>query len=203
VRLLLAVPVFAILCAVFLAAAPAIVQQRVLSIFNPQDATNRDRIAMIESGVRMVQDRPWTGVGLNMVELAYPRYRTADAVDPAGATGPTSRVHLHNVPVQLAAERGLPALAAWLWFVAVAGRDLLRQLRQGPHKALAGAGMAALVAMLAAGLFEHNFGDSEFLVLFLGLITLPYAASRTDPSALPAGTGSRARDRELAGAAVR
>jgi len=30
--------------------------------------------------------------------------------------------------------------------------------------------------MLTAGMFEHNFGDSEFLVLFLGLITLPYAA---------------------------
>ena len=25
--------------------------------------------------------------------------------------------HLHNVPLQIAAERGLPALAIWLWFV--------------------------------------------------------------------------------------
>ena len=31
--------------------------------------------------------------------------------------------------------------------------------------------------MLAAGMFEHNFGDSEFLILFLGLITLPFAAA--------------------------
>ena len=30
-------------------------------------------------------------------------------------------------------------------------------------------------AMLAAGLFEYNFGDSEFLMLFLVLVTLPYA----------------------------
>ena len=29
--------------------------------------------------------------------------------------------------------------------------------------------------MLAAGLFEYNFGDSEFLMLFLVLVTLPYA----------------------------
>ena len=27
-------------------------------------------------------------------------------------------------------------------------------------------------------MFEYNFGDSEFLMLFLGLITLPYAAAR-------------------------
>ena len=32
--------------------------------------------------------------------------------------------------------------------------------------------------MLAAGLFEYNFGDSEFLMLFLVLVTLPYAADR-------------------------
>ena len=33
--------------------------------------------------------------------------------------------------------------------------------------------------MVTAGLFEYNFGDSEFLMLFLFLITLPFAASRT------------------------
>jgi hypothetical protein len=44
---------------------------------------------------------------------------------------------------------------------------------------VAGAGLAALVAMIAAGMFEYNFGDSEFLMLFLGMITLPYAASRS------------------------
>jgi hypothetical protein len=32
--------------------------------------------------------------------------------------------------------------------------------------------------MLAAGQFEYNFGDSEFLMLFLVLVTLPYAAER-------------------------
>ena len=42
--------------------------------------------------------------------------------------------------------------------------------------------------MLAAGLFEYNFGDSEFLMLFLVLVTLPYAAERA-----PAATGRDAR----------
>ena len=32
--------------------------------------------------------------------------------------------------------------------------------------------------MVAAGMFEYNFGDSEFLMLFLVLVTLPYAAER-------------------------
>jgi len=53
-------------------------------------------------------------------------------------------------------------------------------------RAVAGAGFAAVIAMLAAGLFEYNFGDSEFLMLLLGLMTLPFAAARAEPSA--AGT---------------
>jgi hypothetical protein len=39
-------------------------------------------------------------------------------------------------------------------------------------------GIGTTVAMLTAGLFEYNFGDSEFLMLFLVLITLPFAADR-------------------------
>jgi hypothetical protein len=33
--------------------------------------------------------------------------------------------------------------------------------------------------MMTAGMFEYNFGDSEFLMLFLLLVTLPYAAARS------------------------
>ena len=32
-------------------------------------------------------------------------------------------------------------------------------------------------------MFEYNFGDSEFLMLFLVLITLPYAATQQPVSA--------------------
>ena len=48
---------------------------------------------------------------------------------------------------------------------------------------LAAAALASVAAMLAAGLFEYNFGDSEFLMLFLVLITLPFAAARQDDAA--------------------
>ena len=106
-----------------------------------------------------------------MIPRVYARYRDRDAYRE---TNP----HLHNVPLQIAAERGLPALAAWLWFVAAVATALLRQFRRGIATPLAAGGLAALVAMLTAGLFEHNFGDSEFLMLFLVIITLPFAAAR-------------------------
>lgn len=171
-RLLVGVP---IVLAVALTFSP--VRQRALSMFDPSNATNQDRVSMLKSGVAMIRDHWLTGVGPNRVPAEYlAHYKRADAVDPPDQPGST-RAHLHNVLVQIAAERGLPALAAWLWFVASAAVGLWRRMRRGPAPAIAAAGLAAIVAMLAAGLFEHNFGDSEFLMLFLGLITLPYAAS--------------------------
>ena len=151
--------------------APESIRARALSSFNSQDATRRDRAAMLEIGQAIVRDHPVFGVGPEMIDDVYVKYRPPTAVNP---TNP----HLHNVPVQIAAERGLPALAAWLWFVVVALRDLYRQVRRGPARSVAAAGLAAVVAMLGAGLLEYNFGDSEFLMLLLGLITLPFAAAR-------------------------
>jgi O-antigen ligase len=103
----------------------------------------------------------------------YEEYRDPTAVAKVNP-------HLHNVPLQIAAERGLPALVIWVWFVVTAGWDLWRKLKTTRHRFLAASGLAAMAGMLSAGLFEHNFGDSEFLMLLLVLITLPFAADRTD-----------------------
>lgn len=168
-RLLLALPVLAV---IFFITSPSAIVSRVQSIGDMNDPTTRDRVVMWRTGVHMVQDNPLTGVGPDMVKRVYVDYRAQGWVNE---TNP----HLHNVPMQIAAERGLPALAIWLWFIVVASRDLWRQLRGGDARTIAGAGVAAMVAMLVAGQFEYNFGDSEFLMLFLGLITLPFAARRT------------------------
>jgi O-antigen ligase len=157
---------------VFFLLAPPAVTARFDSMFNMSDPTNRDRVAMLSAGRDMVRAHPLTGVGPQMVEQVYPEYRDANAVE---AVVP----HLHNVPLQLAAERGLPALAAWLVFVVVVVIDLFRSLKSNRHPVLPAAGLAAMAAMATAGLFEYNFGDSEFLMLLLVLLTLPFAATRT------------------------
>lgn len=175
-RLLLALPALVIVIGVLVPSA----RERALQTFDPHYPANQDRVAMLKAGVAMTEDHPLFGVGLNMVPREYLKYRTADARDSAGSVVPETRSHLHNVPMQIAAERGLPALAAWLWFVLAAGRGLWRLLQPGRDAAVAGAGLAALIAMVTAGLFEHNFGDSEFLILFLALITLPFAAEQRD-----------------------
>ena len=96
-----------------IASAPAQVTDRIYSMFDLNDPTSRDRVAMLEAGVAIVKDHPLTGVGPDMVGRVYPDYRVAD-----GAVQ-EHNLHLHNVPMQIAAERGLPALAMWLWFVVI------------------------------------------------------------------------------------
>ena len=166
-RLMALLPVAA---AAIVVLAPAEIVTRAYSMFDLKDPTNRDRIAMARAGAAMIDDEPLTGIGPDMVAHLYPQYRTEDAVE-------ASVPHLHNVPLHIAAERGIPAVLLWGWFVVVAARDLFRMVRRD-RSALAAAGFAALVAMVTAGLFEYNFGDSEFLVPLLALLTLPFAAIR-------------------------
>ena len=159
-----------ILAALFVLAPDGLVN-RLTSTFDAQDPANQDRFAMIEIGARIVADRPLTGVGPSMVPRVYGQYRPDYAINQVNP-------HLHNVPLQIAAERGLPALAAWAWFVVALVGALFRMFRQRQEPMLAAAALASIAAMFAAGLFEYNFGDSEFLMLFLVLITLPFAAAR-------------------------
>jgi hypothetical protein len=78
--------------------------------------------------------------------------------------------------MQIAAERGLPALMAWLAMLVILTIDMVRRLKIPDTRFLAAAALGCIVAMFAAGMAEYNFGDSEFLMLFLVLMTLPYAA---------------------------
>ncbi len=177
-RLLAALPIVA---AVFFAAAPTAVTARFISMFDLKDPTNRDRVAMLREGEHMVRAHPLVGVGPNMVEVEYVEYRDAAA---GGQVNP----HLHNVPVQIAAERGLPALAVWTWFIVAVIAGLARRFYAGTEtlRFLSAGGLAAVTAMLGAGLFEYNFGDSEFLMLFLVLVTLPFALGRPVAARRPA-----------------
>ena len=176
--------------AAFIAFAPSQMTDRLYSSFRVKHLrhdtaateasllSNRDRLAMIRSGFRIIKADPLTGVGPDMVIKVYAFYRDANAVQQLNS-------HLHNVPLQIAAERGLPALAIWIWFMVTLIRDFVKN-RMKTDPSLAYGALAVTVAMIAAGMFEYNFGDSEVLMLFLVLVTLPYAASRSTPASPPA-----------------
>jgi O-antigen ligase len=171
--------------AVLIAAVSAgAVMERVRSMANPQDETIRDRVAMWRSGLAMIADHPVLGVGPGQVRAWYPHYRRPEAVRPT--TG-----HLHNSPIQIAAERGLPALGVWIWlwvvFFRQGSRILARLGRDRPReRALVSASLWGVGGFLVAGLFEHNFGDGEVVMLVYALMATPWIVERGLPGRGPA-----------------
>ncbi len=169
-RLLLLYPVLA-LALWFLLPRPIL--ERVISIFDLRQSANYDRVCMTLSGVEMIRDYPITGIGLGMVERLYPLYRRDDAPR-------WSVPHLHNNPVQIAAERGLPALAAYLWligaFFAVTWRALPRL--EGERRAAVAASLIAVLGISVAGLFEYNFWFA--VIQYPTLVLLGAGAGRVE-----------------------
>ena len=122
---------------------------------------------MAEAGLRMVGERPLLGFGPDLVKRVYPLYRHP--------TAPRLLVpHLHNSYIQVAAERGIPALAVLLALLGSAAAAAWRGFRRGGADADLHLGvLGALAAFAVAGLFEHNWGDSEVQRLVLVLLAVP------------------------------
>ena len=150
--------------------SPPIVRERMFKIADMQDASIQSRFYMVEAGAGMVADYPLFGVGLNQVQGMYQRYR------PEAET--RIAPHLHNNIMQIAAERGLPALIAWLAFIIVIFRNLHSKVREKKitpwGKIVASGALAVVTALFVAGMFEYNFGDSEVRMLFFLCISLPF-----------------------------
>jgi O-antigen ligase len=150
---------------------------RFISIFSLEHASNLDRVRMVEAGADIIRDFPLLGVGPAQVKEIYPLYRRPDA--------PRFFVpHLHNNLVHLWAERGFVAFASYVGLFAMAAFGFVRlRRRPGEARTMSDAGIAMVIALSVAGLFEFNFGDTEIQLLTLDLFALLIALSATDQAA--------------------
>ena len=158
-----------------LAVEPGVLE-RLRTVGDLADDTARDRLAMLDAGLRLVRAHPVTGVGPGEVKRLYPAWATEEALR-------RSTSHLHDTPLQIVVERGIPGLAAWIaiWvaFFARAGRTLSRiPAGDEESRGLVLGSMAAIAAFLVAGLFEYNFGDTEVLLVAVSLMALPFVVAR-------------------------
>jgi putative inorganic carbon (HCO3(-)) transporter len=185
--------VIPVLLVVAYLAAPAMIRRRVSLAFHPtDDPALAIRLEMWGAGLRMVREHPWVGVGPENIPQVYTQYLPSGATPMEGYHG-----HLHDNLLQLAAERGLPCLAAWLWFMLALGWNILRiRGRLSSVRWVADATFAAWLAFLAEGFFEYNFGTSPVLMVFLFLMSTPFVAehleSRTKESSVT-GLGNEGR----------
>src|SRR5205814_8737570 len=132
---------------------------RLRTIGDLQDDTARDRLAMLDTGLRLFRAHPITGVGPGEVKRLYPVWAGPEALRH-------STSHLHNTPLQIAVERGVPGLVAWIafWvaFFRVSARTLARALREDEDtRALLLGPIAAIAAFLVGGFREFKLADTR------------------------------------------
>lgn len=175
-----AIPVIAI---IVFAASPPGVQQRVASIFDASDKSNRERILLWKAGVKIWSDYPMFGVGQNSFPLVYPKYRDPNVAEPEIS-------HLHNNFLELAVERGAVGLISWMsiWLVAliVMIKGWLHRTGDSYVEMTLAASIGSVLAFLTAGFFEYNFGDSEIQMLIYLVLGAGMAAAE---QALPKSNG--------------
>jgi putative inorganic carbon (HCO3(-)) transporter len=174
---LIAVPV---LVGILLLVNPFELGDRVRSGFTPHSGdldSNAHRAMCRAIGYRMIAAHPWLGVGPERVGPEHLDYLPPGTKLPL----PTGYYgHLHNIYIQYAAERGVPAMLALMWFLGMALYDFVRALRRTPQTSerrwVLHAAIAAMIAVLIGGFYEYNLNDSEVLAMFLAIMGCGYAA---------------------------
>ena len=170
------VPVI-IMAALFL--GPHTLRERAESIVHPgRDDSNQFRLILDRTGVRMIEAHPWLGLGPEMPRKLFMSYLPADVPLPLP---PGSYMHLHNLYLEYAAERGIPVLLILLAMLVQILWDFAKVLRSLPpglddRRFLLHGGIAVVIAILVEGFADVNLGDSEVLTLFLCVVAIGYLA---------------------------
>jgi O-antigen ligase len=185
----LAMPAIIVLVA-FL--GPSAIRERVDSLLHPHGATdsNEHRIIVWRTGWEMIKAHPLLGVGPDMVrkKSIQDEYRPKDIPLPLPEG---FYEHAHNIYIQYAAERGIPAT---LFIVAAMGLglyDFRRALTALPpgrstERFLLQAAIAVIIGTAVGGITEYNLNNSGVLPMFLTTMCLGYTAASLQKPRSPA-----------------
>lgn len=171
--LVMLAPVF---IGVTLAANPFSVRDHLVLLFRPQynllDSTAH-RAALRATGWEMIKAHPIFGVGPEQVLPRFYDYAPHEVPNPKPDSW--SIQHLHNLYYQYAAERGIPALLALLWFLGRALYDFSRARRTVARgQWMLNGAIACILGIMISGWGEVNLGDSEPLAMFLSIVACGY-----------------------------
>lgn len=125
------------------------VKKQSLSIFDPQNNSNKVRLYMWQSTLNMTGDHLWAGVGSGKFAQNYPLYRNEKEYKISNAR---VLMHPHNDFLLLVAENGILVLAAFLLLTFLCLRQLFSQ-RSNMHLC----GLAMFVCLLINACFFSIF----------------------------------------------
>jgi len=144
---------------------------------DPRDPGTNFRILMWQDGLRLVRQHPWFGVGMETVRNHYQEWNIRGFLQYHVTS------HFHSTLLQVAVERGLLTLAAWIWFVVAYLVFLLRLVRRARERnrfaagAVAGA-LAGFVAFQTTSLVHYNLGEEPLVMALFFYFGLAVAIDR-------------------------
>ncbi|WP_371371570.1 O-antigen ligase family protein [Sporomusa aerivorans] len=127
------------------------VMERLVSILNPTDTSSTLRIALWESTIAMILDKPLLGIGWGAYWMVYPEYDFF-LNNPAATI-----VHAHNMYLHIAAEIGVPGLLVFLGIIYGHTRKAMDVLNRTKNRWVAGIMLGVVAAVL--GLAVNGFTD--------------------------------------------
>lgn len=181
-----------VLALALLASAVWIRQRRGLSWFDQNDPGTQYRLLMWKDGVRLIREHPLFGVGMDTVKARW------QELDIQAYKRFPLKSHFHSTPMQLAVERGLFALAAWVWLLVAYFILLIRLLTRARTtdwfvRGIVLGILGCVSGFVVSSLVHYNLGDSEVAMLFWFFLGLALALERilgaapTDKIAQPLG----------------
>lgn len=172
-------------CAIPLVLASVVLlqQKRSIGFFDKKDQSTSWREMVWKEGTQLLFSNPrhmLVGVGLDSIKGHWREWGLFDnGRQPIG--------HMHSNLLQIALERGLPALIVWLILIALYLRMLWRVTRlDGLDDFSRGVALGALggvVGFFISGLVHYNWGDSEVVTVVYFIMGLCLVVERTNQRA--------------------
>jgi membrane-associated protease RseP (regulator of RpoE activity) len=167
----------AVLIVMLLGATLWIQHSRGLDWLSRSDVGTHFRVLMWEDGIRLVREHPWFGVGMETVRVHYREWNIRGFIQYNVLS------HFHSTFLQIAVERGIPALLAWLWFSVAYFLFLMRLIRRlnGQNRFANGTAVGALAAFLAftfTSFVHYNLGEEPLAMIFFFYFGVALALDR-------------------------
>jgi O-antigen ligase len=161
---------------------------RGLHWMDSHDPGTNFRILMWEDGLHLVRQHPWFGVGMETVRIHFQEWNIRGFLQYHVMS------HFHSTFLQIAVERGLLTLAAWIWFVVAYLVFLFRVQRRAQEQSRFAAGvvagtLAGFLAFQTTSLVHYNLGEEPLVMVLFFYFGLAVAIERLlrEPGAVDVG----------------
>ncbi len=138
------------------------VLDRIMSIMNPTDTSSTLRLALWESTIAMIMDKPLLGIGWGAYWMVYPDY------DFFIQNTNVKILHAHNMYLNIAAEIGIPGLLTFLSIMYGHVCLALSALRQATEYWAAGLMLGIIAAI--GGMIVNGFTDYVMFNIQLSML---------------------------------